>query len=305
MERERAAPAVEGRHGGSPGERGRGQLPGDLRSPHARGNCAAHKDPLRRRATGKPVTAIPATRDGAHRPVIAHRLLRFAPAASALFSQAEPDRAGRGAAFGSGALQGCGALLANRRNQDFPVVTGDGIARGLDVTKPTWRPRRSGWSRRSAGPAGPGGPASPLAPGAPARQAPRARLARRGTLLSRFALRAGGPGRSAGAWPPVGPGRPATPCGPAGPAGPCEPSKHPVNRTEADSATTTVSPRMRMLRNVGEGGWTQRQSFERQRRIDSGDSAMEGAHERTDSEVRKLSRHPLTRTSESKGHLNL
>ena len=31
---------------------------------------------------------------------------------------------------------------------------------------------------------------------------------------------------------------------------------------------------------------------------------MEGAHERTDSEVRKLSRHPLTRTSESKGHLN-
>ena len=55
--------------------------------------------------------------------------------------------------------------------------------------------------------------------------------------------------------------------GPAGPAGPCEPSKQPVNRTEADSATMTLSPRMRMLRNVGESGGTQRQSFEQRRRI--------------------------------------
>jgi len=179
-------------------------LPGDLRSPHARGNCAAQKTRFAG-AGAQPGSRSPAVLGDATARIDvliadARRLLRTRPAARSLFSHAEPDRSGRGAAFGCGALQGCGALLANRRHQDFPVVAGDGIAGGLNVTKPACRPRRSGWSRR---PRRSGRPRLAFGTGRP-RRARRARLPAnalraRGTLLSGFALRAGGPRRPAGA----------------------------------------------------------------------------------------------------------
>ena len=179
-------------------------MPGDLRSPHPRGNCAAQKTRFAG-AGAQPGSRSPAVLGDATARIDAliadaRRLLRIRPAARSLFSHAEPDRSGRSAAFGCGALQGCGALLANRRHQDFPVVAADGIAGGLNVTKPACRPRRSGWSRR---PRRSGRPRLAFGTGRP-RRARRARLPAnalraRGTLLSGFALRAGGPRRPAGA----------------------------------------------------------------------------------------------------------
>ena len=101
--------------------RGSKQLPGDLRSRHARGNGAEHKDGLA----------------GTHQLIDrdARRALPDQTAADSLFSQAEPNDAGRGATFGSGSLQGRSAFLADGGYQRLAVTAGDDIAGGFDITK--------------------------------------------------------------------------------------------------------------------------------------------------------------------------
>ena len=219
--------------------------------------------------------SCPATRDGAHRPVERAPPVANSPRRErAIFaSRARPRRPGRciwlrcPAGLRSPPCKSPRPGLprrCRRRHRPRPRRNEARLPAPEVRVVPPAPPVREApprlWHRAPQG--APGSPRTPCAPAGPCCPASPCGPA--------------GPGGPPGPWPPVGPGRPATPCGPAGPAGPCEPSKHPVNRTEADSATTTVSPRMRMLRNVGEGGWTQRQSFERQRRIDSGDSGDGG-----------------------------
>ena len=136
----------------------------------------------------------------------ARRALPDQAAASSLFSQAEPNCAGRGAAFGSGSLQGRGAFLADRGYQHLAVTAGDDVAGGFDITKRAWRrrrsgrsrrPRRSGRSRRTRWPC-----STRLAFGAGragSSRLPAHALRTRGPLLSCFALRPGRPGRPP--WP--------------------------------------------------------------------------------------------------------
>ena len=156
-------------------------MPGDLRWRDARGNGAEQK------------TRSPARINSIDRE--ARRALPDQAAASSLFSQAEPNCAGRGATFGSGSLQGRGAFLADRGYQHLAVTAGDDVAGGFDITKRAWRRRRSGRSRR------PGRSAEdPLALQHPPRlwrrarrelPAPRARLAhpRAPAVLLRLAAR--------------------------------------------------------------------------------------------------------------------
>ena len=248
-------------------------MPGDLRSPHARGNCAAHKT---RFAGVQPGSwSCPATRDGAHRPVERAPPVANSPRRErAIFaSRARPLRPGR-----------CIWLQCPAGLRSPPCKSPKpGLPRHC---RRPHRPRpRRNEARLPAPEVRVVLPAPPVREAPPrlwhrapqARQAPRARLARPRDPAVPLRL-AGRRARAARR----GPGRRLAP------ADPQRPEDRPDLLDPASPRNTRSTGPRRIVRrrqlvhacgcseNVGEGGWTQRQSFKRQRRIDSGDSGDGG-----------------------------